>query len=112
MASWRGSEAALSMCRVTETWSEPENMAKVEIYTSLWCGYCHSAKRLLDKKGVAYTEYDVTMDRTKRGEMLERAAGGHTVPQIFIDDRPIGGCDQLFELDFDDKLDPLLGIEG
>ena len=112
MASWRGSEAALSMCRVTQTWSEPENMAKVEIYTSPWCGYCHSAKRLLDKKGVAYTEYDVTMDRAKRSEMRDRAAGGHTVPQIFIDDRPIGGCDQLFELDFDDKLDPLLGIEG
>jgi len=86
-------------------------MAKIEIYTSPWCGYCFSAKRLLDKKGVAYTEFDVTMDRTKRGEMLERSNGGHTVPQIFIDDRPIGGCDELFELDFDDKLDPLLGIE-
>ncbi|MDH3230722.1 MAG: glutaredoxin 3 [Alphaproteobacteria bacterium] len=86
-------------------------MAKVEIYTSPWCGYCHSAKRLLDKKGVTYIEYDVTMDRAKRTEMLERAAGGQTVPQIFIDDRPVGGCDELFELDFDDKLDPLLGVE-
>ena len=86
-------------------------MAKVEIYTSPWCGYCHSAKRLLNKKGVEYVEYDVTMDRAKKREMLERSNGGRTVPQIFIDDRPIGGCDQLFELDLDDELDPLLGIE-
>ncbi len=86
-------------------------MAKVEIYTSPWCGYCHSAKRLLDKKGVEYIEIDVTMDRAKKREMLERAPGARTVPQIFIDDRPIGGCDQLFELDLDDELDPLLGIE-
>jgi glutaredoxin 3 len=99
------------MCRSADIWSGPADMAKVEIYTSPWCGYCFSAKRLLDKKGVAYTEYDVTTDRAKHSEMLKRAAGGHTVPQIFIDDRPIGGCDQLFELDFDDKLDPLLGIE-
>ncbi len=86
-------------------------MAKVEIYTSPWCGYCHSAKRLLDKKGVPYIEIDVTMDRAKKREMLERSNGGRTVPQIFIDDRLIGGCDQLFELDLDDELDPLLGIE-
>ena len=85
-------------------------MAKVEIYISPWCGYCHSAKKLLDKKGVAYTEYDITMDRAKKREMLQRAPGAHTVPQIFIDDRAIGGCDDLFALDFDDELDPLLGI--
>ncbi len=85
-------------------------MAKVEIYTSPWCGYCSSAKRLLDKKGVEYIEFDVTADFGKRREMVERAPGAHTVPQIFIDDRPIGGCDELFELDYDDKLDPLLGI--
>ncbi|MDH3236090.1 MAG: glutaredoxin 3 [Alphaproteobacteria bacterium] len=87
-------------------------MAKVEIYTSPWCGYCHSAKRLLDKKGVEYTEYDVTVDQGRRREMMERSKGGHTVPQIFIDDRAIGGCDDLFELDLDDKLDPLLGLEA
>jgi len=86
-------------------------MAKVEIYTSPWCGYCYSAKRLLEKKGVKYIEYDVTMDPGKRREMLERANGGRSVPQIFIDGRPIGGCDQLFELDLDDELNPLLGID-
>jgi glutaredoxin 3 len=86
-------------------------MAKVEIYTSPWCGYCNSAKRLLNKKGVDYIEFDVTQDFGKRREMLERARGAHTVPQIFIDDRHVGGCDQLFELDIDDLLDPLLGIE-
>lgn len=85
-------------------------MAKVEIYTSPWCGYCHSAKQLLDKKGVRYIEYDVTMEPGKRSEMQERSNGGRSVPQIIIDDRPIGGSDELFELEFDDKLNTLLGI--
>lgn len=85
-------------------------MAKVEIYTTALCGFCHSAKKLLKRKGVEFIEYDVTFDRAKRGEMTSRADGGTTVPQIFIDGRHIGGCDDMFELDFDDQLDPLLGI--
>ena len=84
-------------------------MAKVEIYTTPICPYCHRAKALLDKKGVEYTEIDVMRDRSKRAEMQERS-GGHTVPQIFIDDKSIGGCDDMFELDFDDELDPMLGV--
>jgi glutaredoxin 3 len=111
MITWRFWKTALSKCRTVEIRSEASTMAKVEIYTSPWCGYCFSAKRLLDKKGVSYTEYDVTMDPAKRHEMLERSNGGRSVPQIFIDDRPIGGCDQLFELDLDDELNPLLGME-
>jgi glutaredoxin 3 len=85
-------------------------MANIEIYTSPWCGYCHRAKRLLDKKGVQYTDYDVTVEPGRRQEMLRRAPGGFTVPQIFIDERPIGGCDELFELDFDGQLDQMLGV--
>ena len=84
-------------------------MANIEIYTSPWCGYCHRAKRLLDKKGVQYTEYDVTAEPARRQEMMQRVPGSHTVPQIFIDDKGIGGCDELFELDFDGELDPMLG---
>jgi glutaredoxin 3 len=85
-------------------------MAHIEIYTSPWCGYCHRAKRLLDKKGVEYTEYDVTVEPGRRQEMMQRAPGNYTVPQIFIDGRSIGGCDELFELDFDGDLDPMLGV--
>lgn len=87
-------------------------MAKVEIYTSSICGFCHSAKRLLNKKGVKFTEYDVTLDKEKRREMIERADGRTSVPQIFIDGRGIGGSEDLFELDMDDRLEPLLGIGG
>ncbi|MDH5409967.1 MAG: glutaredoxin 3 [Alphaproteobacteria bacterium] len=85
-------------------------MTNIEIYTSPWCGYCHRAKRLLDKKGVQYTEYDVTAEPGRRQEMVQRAPGATTVPQIFIDNKGIGGCDEMFELDFDGKLDPMLGI--
>ena len=83
-------------------------MAKIEIYTSPFCGYCHRAKRLLKSKGAAYTEYDVFMSRSVKGEMVERAGGRSTVPQIFIDDRHIGGSDELHALDAAGKLDPLL----
>ena len=85
-------------------------MANIEIYTSPWCGYSHRAKLLLDKKGVRYAEYDVTVEPGRRQEMMQRAPGSYTVPQIFIDDKGIGGCDELFELDFDGELDPMLGI--
>lgn len=85
-------------------------MAKVEIYTKWGCGYCSSAKRLLGDKGVAYEEYDITMGGPKRAEMLERAPGAMTLPQIFIDGTPIGGSDDLRALERAGKLDPLLGL--
>lgn len=83
--------------------------AKVEIYTKWGCPYCVIAKRLLDAKGVAYEEFDVTMGGEKRQEMLERVPGAVTVPQILIDGRPVGGCDDLQALDRAGKLDALLG---
>ena len=83
-------------------------MVKVEIYTSPFCGYCFRAKRLLDSKGVSFEEFDVMMDQAKRDEMVERAGGRSTVPQIFIDGRHIGGSDDLHALDRAGKLDPLL----
>lgn len=83
-------------------------MATVEIYTKAWCPYCTRAKRLLDDKGVAYTEYDITMGGPQRTEMIQRAAGGSTVPQIFIDGRHVGGSDDLAALERQGKLDPLL----
>ncbi|MAW99760.1 MAG: glutaredoxin 3 [Sphingomonas sp.] len=83
-------------------------MAKVEIYTKAFCPYCSRAKALLDQKGADYVEYDITMDQAKRAEMIDRASGGMTVPQIFIDDRHIGGSDELAALDRQQGLDPLL----
>lgn len=83
--------------------------AKVEIYTKWGCPYCVRAKALLDGKGVAYSEYDITMGGPKRAEMLERVPGAATVPQILIDDAAVGGCDDLFALDRAGKLDPMLG---
>ena len=85
-------------------------MSHVEIYTKAFCGYCARAKALLEKKGVSFEEYDITMGGPKRGEMITRAGGGTTVPQIFIDDRHIGGSDELSALDRSGKLDPLLGL--
>ncbi|NML09522.1 glutaredoxin 3 [Sphingobium sp. AR-3-1] len=85
-------------------------MAKVEIYTKAWCGYCARAKALLTDKGVAFEEYDITMGGPKRDEMLERAPGRSTVPQIFIDSQHIGGSDDLGALNRDGKLDALLGL--
>jgi len=82
---------------------------KVEIYTKLHCGYCYRAKRLLDSKGVEYTEFDITLGGKKRQEMLERKPDALTVPQIFIGDRAIGGSDELHALERAGKLDALLG---
>lgn len=84
--------------------------AKVEIYTKWGCPYCVAAKRLLDGKGVAYEEYDITMGGPKRDEMRARVPGAVTVPQILIDGRPVGGCDDIRALDRAGKLDPLLGL--
>ena len=85
-------------------------MADVEIYSSMFCPFCHRAKKLLSSKGVQFTEIDVDMDAAKRKEMMERANGRHTVPQIFIDDVHVGGSDDLAALDAAGKLDPMLGL--
>jgi len=83
-------------------------MKSVEIYTSPYCGFCHAAKRLLGKKGIRFTEIDVAAAPERRAEMVQRAKGGRTVPQIFVGDTHVGGCDDLFALDRAGKLDPLL----
>lgn len=83
-------------------------MAKVEIYTKEYCPYCQRAKMLLDKKGVAYQEIKIDQQPELRPEMISRSNGGTTVPQIFINDQPIGGCDDLFALEVADKLNNLL----
>ncbi|SEW42726.1 glutaredoxin 3 [Cognatiyoonia koreensis] len=83
-------------------------MATVEIYTKPTCGFCHMAKRLLNSKGISYAETNITAQPDKRSEMVQRANGGTTVPQIFIDGKHVGGCDDLFALEQSGKLDPLL----
>jgi glutaredoxin 3 len=83
-------------------------MAKVEIYTTRFCPYCIAAKRLLTGKGVAYSEIDVSRDAQARADMLERACGRMTVPQIFIGVDHVGGFDDLYALDQVGGLDPLL----
>jgi glutaredoxin 3 len=80
----------------------------VEIYTKWGCPYCARARALLDKKGAAYTEYDITTGGPKRAEMSERAPGHSTVPQIFINGQHVGGSDDLAALDRRGALDPLL----
>lgn len=86
--------------------------AKVEIYTWQTCPYCIRAKLLLWWKGVNYTEYKIDGDGAARVRMAERANGRRSVPQIFINDQHIGGCDDLYALDRHGKLDPLLLIAG
>jgi len=83
-------------------------MARVEIYTKIFCSYCARAKRLLGDKGVDYEEYDISMGGPKRAEMIQRANGRTTVPQIFIGDTHVGGSDDLHALDADGRLDPML----
>ena len=84
-------------------------MAEIEIYTSPFCGFCHAAKKLLEKKGVAYTEIDVKMKSDKRREMTERS-GKSSVPQIFVDGEHLGDCMEIMELDADNELDARLGL--
>jgi len=72
------------------------------------CPYCHQAKKLLSQKGASFKEIDVGMDPDLRREMMSRSGGGHTVPQIFIGDTHVGGCDDLFALDSKGALDPIL----
>ncbi len=83
-------------------------MAEVVIYSSMLCGYCWRAKKLLEGKGVAFENIDVMMHPGRRSEMVARAGGNSTVPQIFIDGRHIGGSDELAELDRAGELDTLL----
>jgi glutaredoxin 3 len=83
-------------------------MANIEIYTKFLCPYCARAKALLSSKGAQFEEIDVTMDAALRKVMIDRAAGGSTVPQIFINGQHIGGSDELFALDARGGLDPLL----
>ncbi len=83
-------------------------MPQIEIYSTLWCPYCVSAKRLLARKGVAFQETDVSADSALRLQMMQRANGRHTVPQIFIGGLHVGGSDDLHALDRDGRLDPML----
>lgn len=83
-------------------------MAEVTIYTRMMCGFCTAAKRLLDRKGVAYTEHDASFSPELRQEMIARAKGRTTFPQIFIDDIHVGGCDDLHDLEAAGRLDALL----
>lgn len=83
-------------------------MVDVTIYTRMMCGYCTAAKRLLDRKGVAYTEHDASFSPELRQEMLARANGRTTFPQIFVGSVHVGGCDDLHELEEQGRLDHLL----
>lgn len=84
------------------------HMPTIEIYTTQTCGFCHAAKRLLTSKELSFAEIDVARDPNKRQEMMARANGGHTVPQIFINGTHVGGCDDLYALERAGKLDPML----
>ena len=83
-------------------------MPPVTIYTKAWCPYCLAAKELLVQKGVDFTEFEITRDPGKRQEMLQKSGGRWTVPQIFIGERHVGGCDDLYALDDRGQLEPLL----
>ena len=83
-------------------------MQPVEIYTSPLCGFCHAAKRLLTQKGISFSEIDVMAQPDRKPEMVQRANGGRTVPQIFVGDVHVGGCDDLYALERAGKLDGLL----
>ena len=83
-------------------------MKEVTIYTRMMCGYCAAAKRLLDRKGVAYTEHDASFSPELRQEMIGRAGGRSTFPQVFIGDLHVGGSDELHALDREGRLDAML----
>lgn len=82
-------------------------MVDVVMYSTRWCGYCVRARRLLDNKGVAYTNIDVSSDPRKREEMMDKS-GRHTVPQIWINGEHIGGCNELYALEYSGRLDEML----
>jgi glutaredoxin 3 len=83
-------------------------MPAITIYTKSWCPYCSAAKKLLNEKGVEFTEIDIEKKPEARPEMIQKAKGRSTVPQIFIGDRHVGGCDDLYALDDRGQLEPLL----
>jgi glutaredoxin 3 len=83
-------------------------MPSITIYTKAWCPYCSAAKELLQKKGAAFDEVDIGAQSDRRSEMMTRAGGRSTVPQIFIGERHVGGCDDLYALDRRGELDTLL----
>jgi glutaredoxin 3 len=85
-------------------------MAQAEMYATMFCPYCARARALFDKKGVRYTEIDIMEEPRRRDEMIRRAKGRATVPQIFIDGEHIGGCDDMLALDRQGLLDPKLGL--
>ena len=85
-------------------------MAKIEIYTTPFCPYCHRAKALLKRKGVEFTEIDVMMSSAKRQDMAERAGGQRSVPQIFVDGEHLGDCDGIHRMDAEGTLDAALKI--
>lgn len=84
-------------------------MPEIIVYTKDYCPYCHAAKELLRKKGAAFTEVDIQKHPDRRAEMIEKAGGRTTVPQIFIGGQHVGGCDDIHALDGAGKLDPMLG---
>ena len=85
-------------------------MAEVELYTTMFCPYCARARALLERKGVTYTDIDILDEPARRGEMIQRAGGRTTVPQIFINGEHIGGSDELVALDRTGELDAKLGL--
>jgi glutaredoxin 3 len=85
-----------------------DEMAKIEIYTTPWCGYCARAKALLDRKGIAYEEIDVSSTPGAREQMIQRAEGRRTVPQIFVDGRHLGDSDEIVALERTGQLDAML----
>ena len=87
------------------------SITPVEIYTWKFCPFCIRAKALLNEKGVNFIEYSIDGDNNARTKMSERAGGLRTVPQIFINDKSIGGCDELYELERNNKLNELFGIK-
>ena len=86
-------------------------MAKIEMYSKMWCPYCARARSLFERKGVEFTEIDLLEEPRRRDEMIRRAGGRTTVPQIFIDGEHIGGSDDLAALDRKGLLDPKLGLD-
>ncbi len=83
-------------------------MTQVVMYSTQYCPYCFMAKKLLDEKGASFQEIDIMSAPGKREEMMSKANGRHTVPQIFIGDRHVGGCDELYALNQQGKLDMML----
>ena len=86
-------------------------MSKIEIYSSMWCPFCHRAKQLLQSKGAGFEEFDVDANPALRNEMTQRSGGRQTVPQIFIDDRHVGGSDELVALEREGRLSGMLQVE-